>query len=316
MKRWEFEEVMELAKTPFFELIEKAREVHKKYHNSNEVEIATLCSIKTGSCPEDCKYCPQSAHYNTELKKEPLMIKEEILSHAKKAKESGATRFCMGAAWRRLHAKDTEKMCDIISSVKALGIETCATFGTLTKEQAQEIKKAGLDYYNHNIDTSEEYYDKIITTRPYSERIQTLEHVADAGINICCGGIVGMGETFEDRLKMLITLSKLKKQPDSIPINMLVKAKGTPLENAKDIDPFEYIRLVAITRIMFPKAFVRLSAGRFNMSDEMQAMCFMCGANSIFYGEKLLTTQNNDSNADLNLLQRLNLVQMKKQPMA
>jgi len=312
MKIWTIQEALDLSKTPFFELISKAMEVHKANHNANEVEIATLCSIKTGSCPEDCKYCPQSAHYNTGLKKEPLMDKEEILKHAKNAKESGATRFCMGAAWKKLHAKDTEKMCDIISSVKALGIETCATFGTLTQEQACAMKAAGLDYYNHNLDTSEEFYDKIITTRPYSEHIETLEHVADAGINICCGGIIGMGETFEDRLKMLVTLSKMKVQPNSIPINMLVRAKGTPLENAKPIDSFEYIRLVAITRIMFPKAFVRLSAGRINMSDEMQAMCFMSGANSIFYGEKLLTTQNNDTNSDLNLLTRLDLVQMKK----
>lgn len=305
------EEAKKLYETPFFELISKAREVHKANHNAEEIEIATLCSIKTGSCPEDCKYCPQSAHYNTGLKKEPLMDKEEILKHATKAKESGATRFCMGAAWRKLHEKDTEKMCEIISSVKNLGIETCATFGTLSKEQAISIKNAGLDYYNHNLDTSEEFYDKIITTRPYQERLQTLEYVAEAGINICCGGIVGMGETIEDRLKMLITLTKLSVQPNSIPINMLVKAKGTPLENAKNIDPFEYIRLVAVTRIIFPKAFVRLSAGRFNMSDEMQALCFMAGANSIFYGEKLLTTENNDSNADLTLLQRLNLKQMR-----
>lgn len=312
MKQWNLHEAVELSKIPLFDLIFQAREVHKQNHNANEVEIATLCSIKTGSCPEDCKYCPQSAHYNTGLKKEPLMVKEEILQHAKKAKESGATRFCMGAAWRRLHAKDTEKMCDIISSVKALGIETCATFGTLTKDQACAIKESGLDYYNHNLDTSEDFYDEIITTRPYEERLKTLEYVGEAGINICSGGIVGMGETFEDRLKMLITLSKLPVQPNSIPINMLVKAKGTPLENAKDVDVFEYIRLVAITRIMFPKAFVRLSAGRFNMSEEMQAMCFMSGANSIFYGEKLLTTQNNDSNEDLNLLKKLDLKQMQK----
>ncbi|MFT4967105.1 MAG: biotin synthase [Candidatus Deianiraeaceae bacterium] len=312
MKQWTIDEALTLSKIPLFDLIFQARNVHAQHHNAQEVEIATLCSIKTGSCPEDCKYCPQSAHYNTGLKKEPLMDKEEILSNAKKAQETGATRFCMGAAWRKLHKKDTEYMCDIISSVKALGIETCATFGTLDAEQAVSMKDAGLDYYNHNLDTSEEFYSKIITTRPYQERLDTLKYVADAGINICCGGIVGMGETFEDRLKMMITLSNLEKQPDSIPINMLVKVKGTPLENAKNIDSFEYIRLVAITRIMFPKAFVRLSAGRVNMSEEMQAMCFMSGANSIFYGDKLLTTENNDSNTDLELLKRLDLKQMKK----
>jgi biotin synthase len=312
MTKWTVNEALELLKMPFFELVSKAREVHKVSQNANEIEIATLCSIKTGSCPEDCKYCPQSAHYNTGLKKEPLMEKEEILRHAKAAKESGATRFCMGAAWKKLHEKDTDKMCDIISSVKALGIETCVTLGTLTKEQALKMKMAGLDFYNHNLDTSEEYYDKVITTRPYKDRLDTLENVGEAGINICCGGILGMGEAMEDRVKMLVTLSNLAVQPASIPINMLVRVKGTPLENADAIDSFDYIRIVAIARIMFPKAFVRLSAGRSNMSDEMQALCFMAGANSIFYGEKLLTTENNDSNEDLQLLQRLNLVQMRK----
>ena len=309
MKQWNLNEALELLKMPFFELVSKAREIHTTNQNPSEVEIATLCSIKTGSCPEDCKYCPQSAHYNTGLQKEPLMDKEEILRHAKAAKDSGATRFCMGAAWKKLHEKDTDKMCDIISSVKSLGIETCVTLGTLTKEQAQKMKIAGLDFYNHNLDTSEEYYDKIITTRPYKDRLDTLENVGEAGINICCGGILGMGEAMEDRVKLLVTLSKLPVQPASIPINMLVRVKGTPLENAKTIDSFDYIRIVAIARIMFPKAFVRLSAGRNNMSDEMQALCFMAGANSIFYGEKLLTTENNDQNEDLQLLQRLNLVQ-------
>lgn len=309
MKKWTIDEALDLLKMPFFELVSKAREVHKANQNENEVEIATLCSIKTGSCPEDCKYCPQSAHYNTGLKKEPLMDKEEILKHAIEAKNSGATRFCMGAAWKKLHEKDTDKMCDIISSVKALGIETCVTLGTLTKEQALKMKMAGLDFYNHNLDTSEEFYDKIITTRPYKDRLDTLENVGEAGINICCGGILGMGETMEDRIKMLVTLSNLPVQPSSIPINMLVRVKGTPLENANTIDSFDYIRIVAIARIMFPKAFVRLSAGRNNMTDEMQALCFMAGANSIFYGEKLLTTQNNDSNEDLQLLERLDLRQ-------
>jgi biotin synthase len=311
MKQWNLNEALELLKMPFFELVSKAREIHTTNQNPNEVEIATLCSIKTGSCPEDCKYCPQSAHYNTGLQKEPLMDKEEILRHAKAAKDSGATRFCMGAAWKKLHEKDTDKMCDIISSVKSLGIETCVTLGTLTKEQAQKMKIAGLDFYNHNLDTSEEYYDKIITTRPYKDRLDTLENVGEAGINICCGGILGMGEAMEDRVKLLVTLSKLPVQPASIPINMLVRVKGTPLENAQSVDSFDYIRIVAIARIMFPKAFVRLSAGRNNMSDEMQALCFMAGANSIFYGEKLLTTENNDQNEDLQLLQRLNLVQKR-----
>ena len=312
MKKWNVNEALELLKMPFFELVSKAREIHKENQNASEVEIATLCSIKTGACPEDCKYCPQSAHYNTGLKKEPLMEKEEILKHAIEAKNSGATRFCMGAAWKKLHEKDTDKMCDIISSVKALGIETCVTLGTLTKEQALKMKMAGLDFYNHNLDTSEEYYDKVITTRPYKDRLDTLENVGEAGINICCGGILGMGEAMEDRVKLLVTLSNLAVQPASIPINMLVRVKGTPLENADAIDSFDYIRIVAIARIMFPKAFVRLSAGRANMSDEMQALCFMAGANSIFYGEKLLTTENNDANEDLRLLERLNLVQMRK----
>lgn len=307
MKRWNHEEVISLLQTPIFELIFKARETHKANHNVNEVEIARLCSIKTGACPEDCKYCPQSAHYNTGLPKEPLMDKEEILKHAGEAKNAGATRFCMGAAWKKLHEKDTDKICDIISSVRALGIETCVTLGSVTKEQARKMKNAGLDFYNHNLDTSEEYYRKIITTRPYQDRIDTLENIADAGINICCGGILGMGETMEDRAKMLVSLSGLPVQPASIPINMLVRVKGTPLENAKTIDPFDYIRMVATTRIMFPKAFVRLSAGRASMSDEMQALCFMAGANSIFFGDKLLTTQNNSQNDDLQLLQRLGL---------
>lgn len=307
MKQWNLEEVTSLIQIPIFELIFQAREIHKANHNLSEVEIATLCSIKTGSCPEDCKYCSQSAHYNTGLKKEPLMDKEEILQHAIEAKNAGATRFCMGAAWKKLHEKDTDKMCDIISSVKNLGIETCVTLGTITNEQAHKMKNAGLDFYNHNLDTSEEFYSKIVTTRPYQDRLTTLANVADAGINICCGGILGMGETMEDRIKLLVTLSKLPVQPASIPINMLVRIKGTPLENAEHIDSFDYIRIVSVTRIMFPQAFVRLSAGRAYMNDEMQALCFMAGANSIFFGDKLLTTQNNRQNDDLQLLKKLNL---------
>ena len=247
---WQLDEVLELFNLSFLDLIYKAAEIHRQFHNPNKIQISTLLSIKTGACPEDCKYCPQSAHYNTELKKEPFMEVQKVVEAAKKAKEAGAERFCMGAAWRNLHKKDLEKVCQMVSEVKGLGLETCVTLGMVDENQTQELKKAGLDYYNHNIDSSEEFYEKIITTRKFSDRIQTLENVRNANINVCSGGIVGMGETRDDRAKMLNTLANLPTHPHSVPINLLVSVKGTPLENVKKLDEFEFIRTIAIARIL------------------------------------------------------------------
>jgi biotin synthase len=301
------EEIGEFFEMPFLDLLHKAHLVHRENHELNKVQISSLCSIKTGSCPEDCKYCSQSAHYNSGLKKEPLMEVENILEEARKAKLGGAQRFCMGAAWRKLHDRDTETICDIIKKVKDLGMETCMTLGMITCDQAMKMKEAGLDYYNHNLDTSPEYYEKIITTRKYEDRIQTLQNVADAGINVCSGGILGMGEERSDRIGLLFELSRLNPQPQSVPINMLVPIKGTPLQEVKKIDSLEFIRTIAVARILMPKSVVRLSAGRLEMTDETQALCFFAGANSIFYGEKLLTTQNSSANSDLELFKRLGI---------
>ena len=306
-KQWTLEEAEQLFYQPFTELSYIAQTVHRKHFNPNVVQISTLLNIKTGSCPENCAYCPQSAHYNTGLKKEPLMEKEEILAAARRAKDAGSTRFCMGAAWRTPRDSDLEKVCDIVQSVKELGMETCVTLGMLQDHQADRLKEAGLDFYNHNIDTSEEYYDKIITTRSFEDRINTLNCVQKSGLKTCSGGILGMGETNRDRLKMLMTLANMEHPPTSVPINKLIKIPGTPLEHAEEVDPFDFVRTVAMARIMMPQAYIRLSAGREQMSDELQALCFMVGINSIFYGEKLLTAANPAPQHDNRLFNRLGL---------
>jgi len=306
-KNWQIEEVLELFNLPFNDLIFKAMQIHRKFHNANEVQVSTLLSIKTGGCPENCKYCPQSAHFDTGLEKQSLMPVEKIVESAIDAQNAGASRFCMGAAWRSLHDRDVDKICEIVKAVKNTGLETCMTLGMLTEKQSQKLKEAGLDYYNHNIDSSEEFYSEIITTRNFQDRLNTLKNVREAGLNVCSGGIVGMGETREDRAKMLIILANLEKQPESVPINMLVRVKGTPLENVEAIDQFEFIRTIAIARIMMNKAKVRLSAGREEMNEQTQALCFLAGANSIFYGEKLLTTQNPEIIKDQKLFKKLGI---------
>jgi len=304
---WQVDEVLKIFALPFNDLIFKAAEIHRQFHDANKVQISTLLSIKTGSCPENCKYCPQSAHYNTGLEKESLLEIGKILDAANAAKQAGASRFCMGAAWRNLHDRDVEKICHIVDEVKKTGLETCMTLGMLTDTQSKKLKEAGLDYYNHNIDSSPEFYSEIISTRNFDDRLNTLKNVRNAGLNVCSGGIVGMGEELEDRAKMLIILANLPKHPESVPINMLVKVKGTPLENAKDIDPFDFIRTIAVARIMMPKSVVRLSAGRENMNEQVQALCFLAGANSIFYGEKLLTTANPEIEKDQALFEKLGI---------
>ncbi len=305
---WQLEEVQELFDMPFNDLIFKAAQIHRQFHDANKIQISTLLSIKTGSCPENCKYCPQSAHYNTGLEKESLMSIDKILIAARAAKESGASRFCMGAAWRNLHDRDVGNICNIIKEVKEVGLETCMTLGMLTKKQSQQLKESGLDYYNHNIDSSEEFYSNIITTRNFQDRLDTLKNVRDSGLNVCSGGIVGMGEMVQDRAKMLIILANLEKHPESVPINMLVKVKGTPLDHIQDIDQFDFIKTIAVARIMMPQSVVRLSAGREEMNEQTQALCFFAGANSIFYGEKLLTTNNPEVKQDQKLFQKLGLL--------
>ncbi len=304
---WKLEEILELYSKPFNDLIFESHSVHRANFDPNAVQISTLLSIKTGGCSENCKYCSQSAHYTTNVKKEPVMDRAEIISHAQSAKNAGASRFCMGAAWRNLHDRDIENICKIIEDVKKLGLETCMTLGMITDVQAKKMKDAGLDFYNHNIDTSEEYYENIITTRTYQDRLKTIENVRNSGISVCCGGIVGMGESQEDRAKMLITLANFEKHPESVPINMLTKIEGTPMESVEDLDGFEFIRTIAIARIMMPKSYVRLSAGRNKMNEQMQSLCFFAGANSIFFGEKLLTTENPEMMADLDLIKKLGI---------
>ncbi len=304
---WTVAEVEALFALPFNDLLFQAQTVHRQHFNPNEVQVSTLLSIKTGACPEDCKYCPQSARYNTGLEKETLLEVEKVLQRAKEAKDAGSSRFCMGAAWRNPRDRDMPYIIRMIQEVKNLGMETCMTLGMLTEEQAKQLADAGLDYYNHNLDTSPEFYNAIITTRTYQDRLETLQHVRDAGMKICSGGIVGMGEQVQDRAGLLVQLANLPVQPESVPINMLVKVKGTPLENQEELDPFDFIRTIAVARILMPKSHVRLSAGREKMNDQMQALCFMAGANSIFYGCKLLTTPNADANEDMQLFARLGL---------
>ena len=306
-KKWLLQDAKDIFHLPLIELLYKAQTVHKDHFSSNAVQISTLLSIKTGSCPENCSYCPQSAHYKTDLKKEPLMKINDVVSIATRAKEAGATRFCMGAAWREPRDEDLAVVCEMVSEVKKLGLETCVTLGMLEASQAKQLKNAGLDFYNHNIDTSPEFYDKIITTRTFEDRLNTLELVRKAGIKVCCGGILGMGETNDDRIKMLVLLANLEEQPESVPINKLIKIPGTPLANQKDIDPFDFVRTLALARILMPKSYIRLSAGREQMSDELQALCFISGANSIFYGEKLLTADNPIPEKDNQLFERLGL---------
>jgi biotin synthase len=304
---WTRDEVLALFKQPFNDLLFQAQVVHRQHFNPNQVQLSTLLSIKTGACPEDCKYCPQSARYDTGLEKERLMAVEQVIEEARAAKASGASRFCMGAAWRSPKAKDMPEVARMVRQVKALGLETCMTLGMLKPEQAQELADAGLDYYNHNLDTSPEFYGDIITTRTYQDRLETLDNVRKAGMKVCAGGIVGMGEKPEDRAGLLIQLANLPQQPESVPINMLVKVAGTPLDQQEDLDPFEFIRTIAVARIMMPQSHVRLSAGREDMNDQMQALAFMAGANSIFYCEKLLTTPNPKANRDMQLFERLGI---------
>jgi len=304
---WTREEVRALFALPFPELIFRAAQVHRDNFDPSEVQISTLLSIKTGGCPEDCAYCPQSAKFETGVKAEKLLDLEAVLAEARAAKAGGASRFCMGAAWRSPKDRDLEKVCDMVEGVKALGMETCVTLGMLTGEQAKRLKTCGLDYYNHNLDTSPEFYGEIITTRTYQDRLDTLGHVRAAGINVCCGGIVGMGEKLDDRVGMIATLASLPVHPESVPINMLVHVEGTPLAETATIDPLDFVRTIAVARITMPASMVRLSAGREDMSEETQALCFLAGANSIFYGPKLLTAPNPGRDHDMALLDKLGL---------
>jgi biotin synthase len=305
---WTRAEVSELFDLPFMDLVFKAHQIHRAFQTPNTVQISTLLSIKTGACPEDCAYCPQSVRFDTGLEVSELMEIDAVAARARAAKDAGATRFCMGAAYRSPKPKDLRKVVAMIREVKSLGMETCATLGMLTEGQARELKDAGLDFYNHNLDTSSQYYEKIITTRSYQERLDTLQAVRDSGINVCCGGIVGMGEQPQDRIDLLHTLATLPEHPQSVPINQLVRVAGTPLADSAPLDPFDFVRMIAVARILMPESHVRLSAGRAEMSDELQALCFMAGANSIFYGEKLLTTGNPDTEHDQRLFQRLKIV--------
>ena len=307
---WTRAEVRALFELPFPELIFRAQRIHRQHFEPTEVQISTLISIKTGGCPEDCAYCPQSVHYQTSVKAEKLMRVDAVVTEARAAQSAGASRFCMGAAWREPKDRDLDTVCEMVAGVKALGLETCATLGMLTRQQARRLKAAGLDYYNHNLDTSPEYYGAIITTRAYQERLDTLGHVRDAGIRVCCGGIVGMGENAEDRVGMITTLANLPAHPESVPINMLVKVEGTPLASGDALDPIDFVRTIAVARITMPKSVVRLSAGREDMREETQALCFLAGANSIFYGPKLLTTPNPERDRDRRLMDKLGLVPM------
>lgn len=304
---WNEEKILDLFNLSFFDLVYQAHTLHKQNFNTQDMEFCTLSSIKTGACPENCAYCPQSGHYNTGLKNEKILDTELVVTQAKIAKANGAQRFCMGAAWKNPPKKDFPKVLDMIREVKNLGLETCVTLGMLDAEQAAQLKATGLDFYNHNLDSSESFYSTIISTRTYQDRLDTIQHVIDAGINVCCGGILGMGETRQDRVQLLLALHQLPVAPQSIPINKLIPIKGTPLEKAQALDQFEFIKTIAVSRLMFPIAKIRLSAGRESMSDETQAWCFMAGANSIFIGDKLLTAKNPDQDQDIRLLKKLNI---------
>jgi len=304
---WSAEEVRALFAAPFMDLILAAQQVHRAHHAPNTVQMSTLLSIKTGACPEDCAYCPQSVRYDTGVEREALLELATVRERAQRAKAAGATRFCMGAAYRSPKAKDLALIVRMIAEVRSLGLESCATLGMLSAAQAAQLKDAGLDYYNHNLDTSPEFYGEIISTHTYQDRLETLTAVRAAGLKVCCGGIVGLGESVADRAELLRTLANLPEHPESVPINRLVRVRGTPLEQAAEVDPFEFVRTIAVARVLMPRAQVRLSAGREAMSDELQALCFLAGANSIFYGEKLLTTGNPDVAKDRALFVRLGL---------
>jgi biotin synthase len=309
-KAWETAEILDLLTAPLLPLIDRAREVHRRHHADGTVQLASLLSIKTGACPEDCKYCPQSAHYakQTGLQRETLLDVEEVLGKARLAKQAGASRFCMGAAWREVRdGAEFDKVLDMVRGVRALGMEACVTLGMLNQDQADRLAEAGLTAYNHNLDTSPEFYSEIITTRSYADRLDTIECVRNAGIQVCCGGIIGMGETLQDRARLLQSLANLEPQPESVPINALVPAPGTPLGARKPVEPMDLVRMVAVARILMPQTRVRLSAGRRALSDEAQMLCFLAGANSIFYGDKLLTTANNDTGDDLALIDKAGL---------
>ena len=304
---WTLDEVRQLYSAPFADLIHAAQSVHRRNFDPNKIQISTLLSVKTGGCPEDCGYCPQSVRYNTNVENEPLLELDTVIANARAAKQQGATRFCMGAAWRSPKSKQLDQIVAMVEAVNELGMETCATLGMLEPDQAQRLKAAGLDYYNHNLDTSANYYEQIITTRTYQNRLDTLQAVRNAGLKVCCGGIVGMGETEVDRAELLHTLATLPEHPGSVPINQLVQVEGTPLNNSAAFDPLEFVRTIAVARIVMPRSHVRLSAGRETMDDATQALCFLAGANSIFYGEKLLTTGNPAADADRQLMTRLGM---------
>ena len=307
---WTRAEIQALFDLPFPDVIFHAQRIHRLHFDPCEVQISTLLSIKTGGCPEDCAYCPQSAHHHTGVKADKLMAVGAVLDEARAAKAAGASRFCMGAAWRSPKDRDLDQVCAMVEGVRALGLETCATLGMLTAAQAVRLKASGLDYYNHNLDTSPEFYGEIISTRIYQDRLDTLDHVRAAGIHVCCGGIVGMGEERQDRIGMIAALASLPAHPESVPINLLVRVEGTPLANRETLDPFEFVRTIAVARIAMPASVVRLSAGREDMSEETQALCFVAGANSIFYGPKLLTTPNPERDRDMRLLDKLGMMPM------
>lgn len=306
-RRWTVAQIVALFEMPFNDLMHQAQTVHRENFDPNAVQVSTLLSIKTGGCSEDCGYCPQAARYHTDVENEPLMPIDEVLAAARAAKESGASRFCMGAAWRSPKQKDLEPVLKMISEVKAMGLQTCATLGMLKEGQASQLKEAGLDYYNHNLDTAPEFYGDVITTRTYQDRLDTLDSVREADINVCCGGIIGMGETRNQRAGLLAQLANMERPPESVPINLLTQVEGTPLHGTDELDPFEFVRTIAAARITMPKSYVRLSAGRQSMSEGIQALCFLAGANSIFYGEKLLTTGNPEADADKQLFAKLGL---------
>ncbi len=309
--RWRVEDIENLFKLPFNDLLFKAQQVHREHFDPNTVQLSTLLSIKTGGCPEDCAYCPQSAKYDTGVDAEKLMPVDEVLKAAQAAKDKGATRFCMGAAWRSPKDHQIESVGEMISAVKAMGLETCVTLGMLKEHQAKQLQAAGLDYYNHNLDTSPDFYGDIISTRTYQDRLDTLEHVRDAGIKVCCGGIVGLGENLSQRAGLIAQLANMEEPPESVPINNLVKVEGTPLADNQDIDPLDFVRTIAVARITMPKSFVRLSAGREDMNESTQALCFLAGANSIFYGEKLLVTDNPELERDTQLFKKLGLKKLQ-----
>ena len=302
-----YKEAHEIFSLPFMELLYKAHTIHRESFDPNALQTSTLLSVKTGACTENCSYCAQSAHYKTNTQKESMLDKEQILKYAKAAKDKGSSRFCMGASGRSPSDKDLEVLCEVIGEVKNLGMETCVTLGLLNEAQAQKLKDSGLDFYNHNIDTSKEYYSNVITTRTFEDRLNTIKNVRDAGLKICVGGILGMGESNEDRINMLVLLANLPTPPESIPINQLVRIPGTPLENGEELDCFDFVRIIALARILMPKSYIRLSAGRAQMDDSLQALCFFAGANSVFYGDRLLTTENAAPSRDDMLFARLNL---------